>query len=238
MAAATALHSEGIATLGTALFSVHQALAASQAGMYAISLYLNEPRAHTEVAMWPDVADPATEAPMAARHVQIRSIYNQLAKATGKPQPQMKTASFCVPADVLACASLGADHVTVSIPVLNDLNAFSTLPDYRSGMWQVPFTEQARSDDGSRVWHTWVPRKWADPEIQALLAHDPLSAVPKEEWKLPNPHGNYLAPGVVDALNEADPATRDRLKFALAMFTGMEEQSRVFLEGRQAKLNA
>jgi transaldolase len=39
--AAKELKAEGIATLGTALFSVNQALAASQAGMHAISMYYN-----------------------------------------------------------------------------------------------------------------------------------------------------------------------------------------------------
>lgn len=39
--AAVVLQSEGIQTLGTALFNVAQAHAAAQAGMYAISPYFN-----------------------------------------------------------------------------------------------------------------------------------------------------------------------------------------------------
>ena len=39
--AARRLKAEGISTLGTALFSLQQAIAASQAGMHAISMYLN-----------------------------------------------------------------------------------------------------------------------------------------------------------------------------------------------------
>lgn len=39
--AAAQLKKEGIMTLGTCLFSVPQAVAASQAGMVAVSMYLN-----------------------------------------------------------------------------------------------------------------------------------------------------------------------------------------------------
>ena len=39
--AAVILAKEGIATLGTCLFNLHQAIAASQAGMYAVSMYFN-----------------------------------------------------------------------------------------------------------------------------------------------------------------------------------------------------
>lgn len=44
--AAKILAGEGIKTLGTALFSVPQALAAAQAGMFAISLYFNGKLSH------------------------------------------------------------------------------------------------------------------------------------------------------------------------------------------------
>jgi transaldolase len=91
--AAEILRREGIPTLGTALFSLHQAIACSQAGMYAISMYFNEPNAHTDPTIWPDVADPATQHPMSPRHLLIRRAYAQLEERTGNKQPQMKTAS-------------------------------------------------------------------------------------------------------------------------------------------------
>lgn len=52
-----------------------------------------EPNAHTDATIWPDVADPATEHPMSARHLLIRHAYNTLKNKTGRDQPQMKTAS-------------------------------------------------------------------------------------------------------------------------------------------------
>jgi transaldolase len=84
---------DGIRCLGTALFSVHQAIAASQAEMLAISPYFNETRAHVQVELWPDVEDPATQHPMANRMIHIRDTYKKLAKETGKTQPLIKAAS-------------------------------------------------------------------------------------------------------------------------------------------------
>lgn len=87
------LTAEGIPTLCTALFSVPQAIAASQAGMFAISMYFNPAEYTSGADKWPDVADPAVQHPMSARHAQIRAIYDKLGKETGQRQPQIKTAS-------------------------------------------------------------------------------------------------------------------------------------------------
>lgn len=215
--AALELHKEGITTLGTALFSVPQAIAAAQAGMYAISMYLNEPRAHSVVGVWPDAEDPTT-LPMAARHLQIRALYD-----AQKGVPQMKTASFCAPADVLACAELGADHVTVGIPQLTDIMEFSTLPEYRPGMWGVPLSVQAK--DEGRAWRPWTPRAVSDPAIQALRDREGPAATFETD---------FTAGSALDDANDADPATKERLAFALQMFAEMEAQSRKFLEGLMA----
>jgi transaldolase len=104
--AAAQLKKEGIMTLGTCLFSVPQAVAASQAGMVAVSMYLNgefaieaaalisvEPLAGTDKNYWPDLKDPEVSHPMAARHARIRLIYDKLEKETGQKQPHLKTAS-------------------------------------------------------------------------------------------------------------------------------------------------
>jgi transaldolase len=111
--AAVILKKEGILTLGTAMFSVPQAIAASQAGMHAISPYFHRESphhtpivrlqlnllfvrvaciAHTDVSYWIDATDPGFNHPMANRLYQIAQIYKRLAKETGKPQPQIKAA--------------------------------------------------------------------------------------------------------------------------------------------------
>jgi transaldolase len=94
VAAAKILKEDGIDTLGTCLFNIYQAVAASQVGQYAVSMYLNEPRAWLDAKAWDDVEIPATQHPMGARHARIRVTYDQLAETTGKRQPHMKTASY------------------------------------------------------------------------------------------------------------------------------------------------
>jgi transaldolase len=93
MIAAKQLGEEGIRTLGTSLFSLHQAIAASQAGCLSISPYFNEVRAHAEVEMWPNSDDPATKHPMSYRMIHIAETYKRLEKETGKTQPMIKSAS-------------------------------------------------------------------------------------------------------------------------------------------------
>ena len=91
--AAKILKSEGISTLGTCLFNIHQAVAASQANMYSISMYYNEPATWFKAEKWADVELPVSQHPMSARHARCRRIYDHLAEKTGKAQPQIKTAS-------------------------------------------------------------------------------------------------------------------------------------------------
>ena len=94
--AAAVLYREGIRTLGTSLFSLPQAIAAAQANMLSISPYFNEVRAHVEYGLWPDVEDPATQHPMAARMIYIRDTYAKM-KAEGKTVPLNKAASWVTP---------------------------------------------------------------------------------------------------------------------------------------------
>lgn len=88
LVAARILESEGIHTLGTALFGLPQAIACSQAGCWAISPYYNG-----RVLTAP-LADPAAEHPMSPRLVQILDIYKRLYLQTGKEQPLMKLARY------------------------------------------------------------------------------------------------------------------------------------------------
>ena len=87
------LQAEGIATLGTSLFNIQQAIAAAQVGQYAVSMYFNPPKAWFESSAWHDTEQPASEHPMASRHARMRVIYDELEKRTGKKPPQIKTAS-------------------------------------------------------------------------------------------------------------------------------------------------
>ncbi|OAQ97904.1 hypothetical protein LLEC1_08188, partial [Akanthomyces lecanii] len=92
LSAGRTLLREGIRTLGTSLFGVPQAIAASQAGCLSISPYYNfdmevVPWYHADRTQWPDVQDPALQHPMSPRIVQILRAYETLGETTGQPQP-------------------------------------------------------------------------------------------------------------------------------------------------------
>ncbi|KAH8896622.1 putative transaldolase [Thozetella sp. PMI_491] len=226
--AAKILSGEGIKTLGTALFSVPQALAASQAGMFAISLYYNEPNAHTDAAIWPDVADPANEHPMSARHLLIRRAYGILKERTGKEQPQMKTASYASPREVMTAAALGADHVTIGRPLLEDLAFSDKMPKYQKGFWKVPVSEQAKG--AGIAWEDWtppVPNETADRIAKVLAQTDASQLHSLDE--------DYLADGVVDRYNNEDEMTRTKLEEGLKRFSFWENETKKHIEEVQAK---
>ncbi|KAF5651948.1 transaldolase [Fusarium sp. NRRL 25303] len=109
---------EGIRTLGTSLFSVAQAVAASQAQTLSISPYYNFPWYHIDREQWPNAQDPALDHPMSSRIVQIQQIYKRLREETGKTQPLLKPASFISAREAMAMAELGCDHATLPEDIL------------------------------------------------------------------------------------------------------------------------
>lgn len=110
------LEREGIRTLATCLFSVEQAVAASQAGCLYVAPYFNELRVHFEPSLWKEYANAAVEHPMAP---VIGSIV-QTFKAIGSKTLVMP-ASIVTAEEVVALTSLGPDHLTLSGGVLNQL---------------------------------------------------------------------------------------------------------------------
>ncbi|RSH93055.1 hypothetical protein EHS25_007408 [Saitozyma podzolica] len=235
-AAAAILSKEGIFTLGTCLFSIPQAIAASQAGMHAVSMYWNEPLAGSDATLWPDVADPATEHPMAARHYRIRKIYDRLKQETGKRQPQIKTASFISVRECLAMVELGADHITIGRLVLEDLCMGWGLPKFQPGLWKVPVSEQL-SKSGFE-WEAWAAHDTAETakRMAAVAETDPMSSIVDKDWLIASAKIDYLAPGVLSKFNEDDPITRDRLKCGLARFSVFEGKSKTYIEEVRAGL--
>ncbi|KAF4454231.1 hypothetical protein F53441_3231 [Fusarium austroafricanum] len=107
---------EGIHTLGTSLFSVAQAIAASQAGTLSISPYYNFPWYHADRKQWPNVADPALEHSMSPRLVQTVQVYKRLREETGKVQPFLK------PARQVTCYKTSDDHEPVSANIVPQLH--------------------------------------------------------------------------------------------------------------------
>ncbi|WWD16179.1 hypothetical protein CI109_100604 [Kwoniella shandongensis] len=232
--AAVVLNKEGIRTLGTSLFSLPQAIACSQAGMLSISPYFNEVRAHVENDLWPDVEDPATQHPLSFRMRHIRDTYDRLAKETGKTQPLIKGASCVTAREAMAHVELGADHITILSPIMEDLISTSRLPEYRKGgEWNVRIRSELDKPD--LKWASWSPIEPAvsKTRMQELSKADPLSKIMQKDWKIASTDIDYLADGVLDKYNEEDEITRNRLRDALVLFQGGEKESREEIEKLQ-----
>ncbi|OAA71238.1 transaldolase [Cordyceps fumosorosea ARSEF 2679] len=207
---------EGIRTLGTSLFSVPQAVAASQAGCLSISPYYNFSWYHTDRAQWPDLPDPALQHPMSPRIVQILNAYRTLSARSGPgapPQPLVKMASFLSAREAMAMAELGCAHATIPANVLAELAALDVETN------QPPPSQSAAEG---------VPAE----RLMHLAATDPLVAdkVPVSAEEVVEV--DYLADGgaALQVAIEADPMTTRGLEEALAMFGACERQSRAAIE--------
>ncbi|KAL4876160.1 aldolase [Aspergillus karnatakaensis] len=211
--AAPILRSEGIRTLATSVFSVPQAVAAVQAGCWAVSPYFNLPWYHAHDEEWPDVDDPALEHPMAARVVHIMEAYSKL-RDNGMEVPLLKVASFKSPREAMAIGELGCEHATIPADIIQQLAAHILEANPPPGM---------DSASGSRG----VPARLAH-----LATRDPLS---ESGWARGLELGevDYLADdgAALARAIEEDEATRRGLREALEGFEGYERRSReVILE--------
>ncbi|WVR05421.1 hypothetical protein IAU60_002436 [Kwoniella sp. DSM 27419] len=229
--AAKILNAEGIRTLGTSLFGLPQAIACSQAGMLYISPYYNEVRAHGEIDLWPDCADPAKEHPMSARMRQMRDTYDRLEKETGKTQPLIKAASCVSARECMAMAELGANSNTILADPMADLCSTSRLPVYKKGAeHQVRYKTILDKPDLS--WADWTQHTPADQKtrMDEIAKTDPFDKLFSKDWKMASTDVDYLAEGVLDKYNEEDEVTRLRLNDALNLFIGAENESRQEIE--------
>ncbi|KAI9931075.1 hypothetical protein ASPWEDRAFT_34391 [Aspergillus wentii DTO 134E9] len=219
MNACAILQKEGIQTLGTAVFSVHQAIAASQAGCLYISPYYNELRAHFDASVWPKSNDPALLHPMSSRLIQILETYKRLYRETSKEQPLLKNASFLSAQEAMATGELGCHSATLPHTVLTELS-------------QLPY--DAAKQPGQGVPKPAHPYRDAAPTPARLAKNarlDPL--VPNWDGKLASSDIDYLGNGgkALDQANEADPETKKRLHEALEAFIAAEKASQAKIEG-------
>ncbi|KAJ5114810.1 hypothetical protein NUU61_000569 [Penicillium alfredii] len=200
---------EGIRTLGTILYSLPQAIAASQAGCLSISPYINFPWFHMDRSQWPDVEDPALQHPMAPRIMHIQETYARLYKETGQPQPLMKPASFISAREAMAMGELGCHHATISEDIIQQLSILSA---------------EANPPPGANVFtETGIPSS----RIIHLAKTDPLSGA---DWdgKLASTDIDYLAENGKELENaiQQDLVTARGVKEALEAFEANELQSK------------
>ncbi|PMD56074.1 aldolase [Hyaloscypha bicolor E] len=220
MNAGPILLKDGIRTLGTSLFGLPQAIAASQAGCLYISPYYNEVRAHADLNLWPNVEDPATQHTMSARMVQILETYKRLYKETGKEQPMVKSASFISPKEAMAAGEMGCHHATISADVLTQLSKLSYDGSKQPGEG-IP-----------KPMHPYLNAGPTPSRLAKLSKTDPLAAA---DWdgKLASTGIDYLANNGAELQKaiEADPITKTRLYEALELFKGGELRSKAAIEG-------
>ncbi|KAK2593543.1 hypothetical protein QQS21_008766 [Conoideocrella luteorostrata] len=213
--AAKVLSEQGIATLGTAVFSLAQAIACSQAGMLYISPYFNETRAHSDHKLWPNVKDPALEHPMSPRLYQILRTYERLYQETGKEQPLLKNASFLSPQEAMAAGELGCHSATIPYTVLDQLAQLEYDPAAQPGKGQPKPVH---------VYKSPVP---APKRFDNFATTDPLAS---KTWdgKLASIDVDYLVDGGAELTKaiEADPVSKERLAIALELFINGELRSK------------
>ncbi|KAF4497565.1 Transaldolase B [Fusarium agapanthi] len=206
------LLNEGIRTLGTSLFSVAQAIAASQAETLSISPYYNFPWYHTDREQWPNTKDPALEYPMSPRIVQIQHIYKRLREETGKAQPQLKPASFISAREAMAMAELGCDHATIPEDILLQLS----LLDAEASLPPGSDTHRKTGTPSQRLAHLAKVDPLAGPDWSGLPALD-------IDYLVDN--GAALTGAIA-----ADTVTQRGLDQALEAFKANELQSREAIE--------
>lgn len=109
------LEESGIRTLGTCLFSVPQAMAASQAGCLSISPYLNELRVHfpAGASSYIKYSDPVRQHPMSPIIYSIIQAFKERQTST-----TVVPASIITVDEAVALARLRPHHLTISDRVL------------------------------------------------------------------------------------------------------------------------
>ncbi|KAL6862274.1 hypothetical protein J3F83DRAFT_745702 [Trichoderma novae-zelandiae] len=215
-AAAAVLNAEGIRTLATSVFSLEQAVAASQSGCLFISPYYNEIAAHLDPSLRLTLEDPALEHPMSPRVIHILEAFAKAYRETGKQQPIMVIASHFTPAEIMAMAELGCPHVTIPPHLIRTLlDTPDTLPPPTA-------KKPAKLDYGEFA------------TVQRLTKLSTIDPFARPDWdgKLADMQTDYIA-NDGEKLDEAirnDPITEKRLKDVEVFFIEMENKAKEAIE--------
>ncbi|EPE08541.1 transaldolase [Ophiostoma piceae UAMH 11346] len=224
--AAKTLQTEGIQTLGTALFGLAQAIACSQARCLSISPYYNDVRVHTDRSVWPETKDPAVEHPNSPRILQILEAYRRLYKETGQDQPLMKNASFVNAEESMAAGEMGCQSVTLFHGIIEDLASRPYDPE-------SPTRPGGKAAEGRpKPEHHYRDRPDVNDRLKPLLEVDHLSKASAAPDYDALSKVDYLADNgkALDAAIKADTAAADRLDVALTLFITAENSSRAKVE--------
>ncbi|KAJ7082698.1 aldolase [Mycena belliarum] len=160
------LQAGGIQTLATCLFSVPQAVAASQASCTYVAPYFNELRVHFQAGLWKDYGDKtSTEHPMSPVIFSIVQAFRALGSKT-----LVMPASIVTAAEVIALVSLSPNHLTLSGDVLD---ALAALPAIAPESFVAPSLSTSPSVEGDYLANGGAMLRdalAADSEVQRKLA--------------------------------------------------------------------
>ncbi|KAK7055956.1 aldolase [Favolaschia claudopus] len=178
------LQASGIQTLATCLFSLPQALAASQANCTYVAPYFNELRVHFQPGVWVDYADPKSEHPMSSVILDIVHAFRHIGSQTKvMPASIVTTNEICSlkSIQVIALVSLRPDHLTLSGSVLDALDASPTVSSELFAPPLAPPTSKSLNkdylvDDGASLREAFA----ADEVVQRKLT-DALSIFDEKE---------------------------------------------------------
>uniref|UniRef100_A0A0W0FUW9 Transaldolase n=1 Tax=Moniliophthora roreri TaxID=221103 RepID=A0A0W0FUW9_MONRR len=126
MVACKVLAEMGIKTLATCLFSVPQAVAASQANCVYVAPYFNELRVHFEPSLWREYTHPAEDHPMSQTIVSIRQALRSISSKTQVMPASIVTVKEA--SQVVSLVSLKPDHITISGGLLDRLSQEQPMP--------------------------------------------------------------------------------------------------------------
>ncbi|KAI8235341.1 Transaldolase [Colletotrichum sp. SAR 10_99] len=230
LAAAKILTEEGIRTLGTSMFSLPQAIAASQAGCLFVSPYLNEVAAYEDDSLMHKGDDPAMTHPMAPRLVHILETYAKMYQATGKDQPLIVIASNANIGEIIATAELGCQHITILAHHLEELQNTTFDDTARS---RYPFLKDPPPKRQAPYYKDFKTRD----RLQGHMKIDPLIG-PTWDGNFASNETDWLA-NDGEALSkaiEADSAVVKKLKDVFKAFGDADVKAKAAIESEIANL--
>ncbi|KAL4887875.1 aldolase [Aspergillus ambiguus] len=216
MAAAKKLNSEGIRILGTSVFSLAQAIAASQVDCLFISPYFNEVAAYSDDSLMHHSEDPALTHPMASRLIHIFENYARLYHQTGGMQPVVIASNANI-GEVIATAELGCQHITI---LAHHLKELAETPFDDAVLAKYPILK----DPGPKKQEPY----YDSTDHLAGPKWDGTFASTEQDW----PADNGAA---VTKAMESDPAVVRKMKDVLGAFLGAEVRAKKAIEEQLAK---
>ncbi|KAL4791482.1 aldolase [Aspergillus venezuelensis] len=230
MVAAKQLNKEGIRILGTSVFSLAQAIAASQAGCLFISPYFNEVAAYSDDSLMHKGDGSALTHPMAPRLIHILETYARLYRETGTPQPIVVIASNANIAEILATAELGCQHITI---LAHHLKELASVPLDETALAQYPLL---RNPPAKKT----PPYYDVQTTPERLRAHSTSDAIAGPEWDgtFASTEVDWLAGegGALDRAMQSDAAVVKKMKDVLGAFLGADERAKGAIEAEIVKM--